>query len=385
MDNPIKISCDFDAGNIEVIKQESADNIQLAIRKDTSSDFFQWFHFRVQGTQNQSSSIHLVNASQSSYPGGWNNYRAMASYDRQEWFRVDTEYDGKQLTIHHQATQNSVYYAYFTPYSFERHLDLLAWAQQSESCHIDCLGESINGHDINRLIIGDEDTAQLKIWIIGRQHPGETMAEWFIEGVLQRLLNFDDPCSRRLLEKAVFYVVPNMNPDGSILGNLRTNAAGANLNREWATPSKDHSPEVLCVKQAMQETGVDMFLDIHGDEAIPHVFVAGCEGNPAYSPRLENLENQFKQSYLQASADFQTKQGYPLSPKGSANLTLACNQVGQLFDCLSFTIELPFKDNADLADNEFGWSTGRCMHIGNAVLQPILCVLDSLRSDKNLD
>jgi hypothetical protein len=38
--------------------------------------------------------------------------------------------------------------------------------------------------------------------------------------------------------------VPNMNPDGSYHGHLRTNIKGANLNREWAAPTMDYSPEV---------------------------------------------------------------------------------------------------------------------------------------------
>lgn len=39
--------------------------------------------------------------------------------------------------------------------------------------------------------------------------------------------------------------MPNVNPDGSIRGHLRTNAVGANLNREWKEPSLERSPEVL--------------------------------------------------------------------------------------------------------------------------------------------
>ena len=35
-----------------------------------------------------------------------------------------------------------------------------------------------------------------------------------------------------------------MNPDGTWRGHLRTNAVGANLNREWANPSRETSPEV---------------------------------------------------------------------------------------------------------------------------------------------
>ena len=37
-----------------------------------------------------------------------------------------------------------------------------------------------------------------------------------------------------------------MNPDGSVRGNLRTNAAGANLNREWMTPSTPSAARKCC-------------------------------------------------------------------------------------------------------------------------------------------
>lgn len=53
-----------------------------------------------------------------------------------------------------------------------------------------------------------------------------------------------------------------MNPDGSRRGYLRTNAAGRNLNREWETPSEEHSPEVFHILKAMEATGVKFFLDV---------------------------------------------------------------------------------------------------------------------------
>ena len=31
------------------------------------------------------------------------------------------------------------------------------------------------------------------VWIIARQHPGESMAEWFVEGLLERLIDEADP------------------------------------------------------------------------------------------------------------------------------------------------------------------------------------------------
>ena len=45
------------------------------------------------------------------------------------------------------------------------------------------------------------------IWMVARQHPGEAMAEWFVEGFLDRLTDPHDGASMRVLEHAVFYVV----------------------------------------------------------------------------------------------------------------------------------------------------------------------------------
>jgi murein tripeptide amidase MpaA len=205
------------------------------------------------------------------------------------------------------------------------------------------------------------------------------MAQWFVEGFLERLLDPDDPVSRVLLQRCVFYVLPHMNPDGAVRGNLRTNAAGANLNREWQAPSMEKSPEVFLVRQKMLELGVDLFLDAHGDEALPYNFVAGTEGNPGYTPRIAALEESFKSAWLATCPDFQTHHGYGRSAPGQANLTLATNWVGQNFDCLAFTIEMPFKDNADLPDEAAGWSGERSRKLGASVLLPVLALLDPLR------
>jgi len=130
------------------------------------------------------------------------------------------------------------------------------------------------------------------------------MAEWFMEGYINRLLDEHDPIVRQLRREATFYCVPNMCPgemqcflcglqffniafvlcsfgddvvdfhvksippndllfnarltsfpftivlDGAFRGHLRTNACGANLNREWCTtgdyiaPTLERSPEV---------------------------------------------------------------------------------------------------------------------------------------------
>jgi len=57
---------------------------------------------------------------------------------------------------------------------------------------------------------GEPDESKRKVWVIARQHPGESMAEWFMEGFVRRLLDSHDPVSRKALQTAVFYVVSNI-------------------------------------------------------------------------------------------------------------------------------------------------------------------------------
>lgn len=382
--NQLHISTQFDSGAIEVLSLDDPSDIRLNIRHDNASEFAQWFHFSLQGACGVPVRLRFLNAGNCAYPKGWEGYRVVASADRQAWYRIDTRFDGQVMTVDFTPQSQCIYLAYFEPYSHERHLDLIGGASDSEHVTLERLGGTLDGRDMTLLQVTDAHCAtplaqKKKIWLIARQHPGEAMAEWFAEGFLKRLLDGDDPVARVLLAKCVFYVLPNMNPDGAARGNLRTNAAGANLNREWAAPSLTQSPEVFLVRQKMMAVGVDLCLDAHGDEALPYIFVAGTEGNPGYTPRLETLENTFKAAWQATCPDFQITHGYGRTPAGEANLTLATNWVGQHFDCLAFTIEMPFKDNADLTDAQVGWNGERSKRLGASVMLPLLAVVDQLR------
>ena len=374
----MKINSLFDSGNIEVVSVED-NEAKLNIPLDSNSEFKQWFHFKVHAEIGQICSFEILNAKDCSYTDGWENYQAVASYDRQHWFRVETEYTAdKTLKIKHKLEQPSIYLAYFEPYSYERHQNLVQASQLSEICQHRVIGSTVDGRDHDLLVIGNESKKR-KIWITARQHPGETMAEWCVEGLIERLLDPADALSRSLLDKAVFYVVPNMNVDGSYRGNLRSNAAGANLNREWLEPSLDKSPEVYHVRELMKQTGVDAYLDIHGDEALPYVFVAGTEGVPSYSDRVKTLEDEFKSILMAVNPDFQDEFGYDKDEPGKANMTVANAWVGEEFNCLSYTLEMPFKDNANLPDDITGWSSERSYLLGQTLLNPLYQLVDKLR------
>lgn len=373
----IRISSQFDSGAIEVLDCADVSNIRLNLPSDNAAAFRQWFHFRLQGARGQACSISFENAGQSAYPGGWDGYRVVASYDRRNWFRLSAgQYDGERYTFRITPDFDSVYFAYFEPYSWERHLELLGEADASPVATVTDLGATPDGRDLNLITVGRPAPGRRNVWITARQHPGETMAEFYVEGLLRRLYDTSDPVSRRLLERACFHVVPNMNPDGSLRGNLRTNARGTNLNRAWREPDMQSSPEVALVRARMEATSVDVFLDIHGDETLPYVFIDGNGMVPGFTDAHREQERRFTDALLAASPDFQMAQGYAPDRFTDELLTLASKWVYHRFGCLALTLEMPFKDNANLPDGLFGWSSARSQRLGAATLQALLAALD---------
>lgn len=385
-DDKIQISSNFDAGNIEVVSANDLNDIQLKIRPDPfckgdDTTHFQWFYFRVTGCKGKDLQLKIVNAGESSFPVAWPKYNTCASYDAINMFRIPTTYDKSKgvLSWKIKPEHDSIYFSYWVPYSYAKHQDLIARMQMNDKTRLEVLGQTLDGRDLDLLTVGEPGNDKKSVWIIARQHPGESMAEWFMEGFLDELTDPHNAFSNRALKHAVFYVVPNVNPDGAIRGHLRTNAAGANLNREWATPTMVHSPEVKVIKDKMTETDVDFFLDVHGDEEIPFNFLAGIEGIPAFDDHLKTLSTTFTKAFERATPDFQAKPGYEVDPPGKANLEIGSNAVGQDFRCLSFTLEMPFKDTEDSPDPVSGWSPERAKRFGASVLSPIYEVLPLLR------
>jgi murein tripeptide amidase MpaA len=355
----IQIDATFDSGNIEVLSI-SGSSARLRIPKDRGSEFYQWFHFRVAGATGRELELKIGDLNGSAYPDGWPGYRACVSEDRSYWGRAETSFDkaedGGTLTIRHAPAGDLAWFAYFAPYSLERHSDLVAEAAASEGVAYRCLGHSLEGRPIDCLILGD---GSVPVWLFARQHPGESMAEWWMEGALEALCDPADPVARVLREKCRVHVVPNCNPDGSFRGHLRTNAAGVNLNREWNDPSLERSPEVVAIRNAMDETGVRFAMDVHGDEAIAANFLAGFEGIPSWTNALGEEFRRYRAILERRSPDFQTAKGYPAAKPGRANLSMSTNQLAERYGACAMTLEMPFKDNDDLPDLEQGWSPER--------------------------
>ncbi|KAL7519870.1 hypothetical protein ACHAWX_004627 [Stephanocyclus meneghinianus] len=429
----ISITASHDGGNISLPANTSPAvitltgpraatcTVSLEIRPDVYTPLeniahMQYFSFRsfVSGLHPQGIKILTVryvleNAHAVSYPEAWPGSTvcySSASLDARhddQWKRnLSTKYsDGKLIWTHVHTLNGSTFFSYYPPYTYQRHLRLIADCSAAAATPslaeydpiVQSLGQSLEGREIECISIGN---GPLVAWIIHRQHPGETMAEFFAEGLLHRLLKIhpsspSDDVAQRILTQYRLHILPCMCPDGAARGHLRTNSVGSNLNREWAAvrddypaPSPSRSPEVLAVLNRMDETGCDFFLDVHGDEELPHVFLSGAEKTPRWGERMERLHGRFVGCFCRADADVQREIGYPppeSEEKAWRYRNVATNQVSNRFDCLGVTLEMPFKDCATNPDPERGFGPCRAKRLGESLLEALDGMSPFLRAE----
>lgn len=421
----ISITASHDGGNItfpspptiSVSGMTAKAKVIVHVRPDVYTDLekiahMQYFSFRsfVSGMDDiKLLTVEYIveNAHAVSYPEAWPgtticySTKSLEAQDDDAWKRnLTTKYsDGKLSWTHVHNGNGSTFFSYWPPYTYNRHLKLISDCSEVVSAKklaeynpvVESLGTTIEGREMECISVG---TGSLVAWIIHRQHPGETMAEFFAEGLLRRLMGMDtelDAVTKDVLTKYRFYIVPCMCPDGAVMGHLRTNSVGANLNREWAqvhddyqAPTLKRSPEVYAVLNKMDETGCDFFLDVHGDEELPYVFLSGAEKTPKWGERMEHLHGYFVSCYQRSNSDVQKEIGYP--PPESADkaldyMNVGTNQVSNRFDCLGVTLEMPYKDCATNPDPDVGFSPARAKTLGNSLLEALDNMSPFLRAE----
>ena len=124
--------------------------------------------------------------------------------------------------------------------------------------------------------------------------------------------------------------------------------------------------------------GMDFNLDVHGDEALPYVFISGIEGILSFDQKLDQLSNSFMSSWKAVSPDMQDKFGYPKNDPGTGNLMICTKNLGEEFKCLTQTLEMPFKQNDNIPDEYLGWSSERSIKLGESLVSAMLNIVDDL-------
>ncbi len=363
----MQIDATFDAGNI-IVEEKTDSNAVLSIRPDTEAKFYQWFYFRVTGTPGIMRSFRISNAGGASYPTAWPGFGTLASYNGENWFRVPTQFDGANLTFEHQPAEATTSYAFFVPYPAARRERFLKACEASPLVTRRQIGTTLQGRSLDLLLVGDEKRPVKKVWIVARQHAGEPMAEWYMEGLIRRLVDSGDSTAQQLIGKATLYLVPNMNPDGSTAGNLRANAAGVDLNRAWNDPGPN-AQEVIAVRELIGTTGVDFFLDVHGDEEHPFIWLVGP--HPAnVTLDSDRIQKQFEAMLAEKYAEVRPRPETIPAPN-RPDSGMAVDYIAPTFRCPALIIELPFKETVSASGERDSLLAAGCMGFGSACVEAL--------------
>jgi murein tripeptide amidase MpaA len=57
---------------------------------------------------------------------------------------------------------------------------------------------------------------------------------------------------------------------------------------------------------------------------------------------------------------------------------MSTNQVAERFGAVAMTLEMPFKDNDDLPDADFGWSPARSIQLGKDCLAVLAEMIEDI-------
>ncbi len=170
----LTINASFDGGNIRVVGVEG-DRSTWRSSRTRISDFYQWFYFR---SGREGPDTDLPHPERSGF--GLSRWLAELSgpcLDRPaEWRMTPTVTDG---VLEWQWTGESdlAWFAYFEPYTMERHHDLVARIAAKGVYHEE-IGQTLDGQPIDYFRLG---SGPKQVWLYARQHPGESMAEWWME------------------------------------------------------------------------------------------------------------------------------------------------------------------------------------------------------------
>jgi hypothetical protein len=284
----MKVSSQFDGGNIEIVDISRPSDAHLQIRRDSNSEFLQWFNFRVSEAQGVPLTLHIDNAGATSYPPGWADYRAVATYDRQHFFRVPTDYDGQRLTIRH------------TPRARQRLLQLLRplLARASPGPHRPQPrrrrrpprtarphprwprhGPPDHRHPRRQppRLLGHRPSAPRRDHgRVARRGPARPPA---------RPRGPDRPRApppRRVPRR------PQHEPRRQLPRQPpRQRRRRQPQPRVADPPPASAAPRSCSSASAWNAVGVDYCLDVHGDEALPYNFIAGPDGVPSFTRRQD--------------------------------------------------------------------------------------------------
>ena len=278
--NKWSVSTNFDAGNIIKKRCETIDNINiytLEIKKDpypkfTKKKYQNWYYFQVNNVKGKKCKFIIENLV--NIDNDWKSHNVVYTYDNRQFYRHPTKLNEKKNCIswEFKPKKNKIWFSYYVPYSRKRVYNLNSKIAKRKGVSKIILGRTSLNNKIELLRFGK---GLKHIFMIARQHPGETIGSWMLEGFLKSLFSTSfKQQSNILFDKFTFHIISMVNPDGVQLGHWYTQKHGHNCNREWV---KKSCPEVKMISKYMKKYEGSLYFDFHGDEGCKKHFFTTCD------------------------------------------------------------------------------------------------------------
>lgn len=243
----MKILYNYEGASIKLIKNDIENNILYLSLKEENGKYSHYYNFIIENQEEKNGIIYIKNIQNSPYYR--KNIRNIPYIKDNEWNRLKdfSINDENELVINIKPkTRQEIS---LVPRYVQK--DLEQFIENENKKNIKSVFEPVD-----EIIIGNIKLPA--VVFTARQHPGETLSSFFVEGVIQEILNSSD-----LLEKYCFVIYPIVNRDGVKNGNHRyTN--GIDYNRSWN--KKDEPTEIKYIKEKIKTLNVKYFIDVHNDE-----------------------------------------------------------------------------------------------------------------------
>jgi hypothetical protein len=360
-------SVDFEGGRAANFSYRDDGTIKFSIPEGPGGGEYLWFYFKVSNCGQEPLEFMIENAHGAHQTGRrWNITRPVFSADGRIWVRAQESSYGNAFGPASKLASklglisppvfrflspiiaDTLWVAYSYPYT-ESHLNsFLETIEDSEDVATTILGKSEEGRDIVMVhITGDhlpDKNRKQSIWIVGREHPGETPSSYICEGMIGALLG---SASGSLLRDAFdFAIIPMLNVDGVEHGYYYHNARGVNIARDWLEP---RSSEMRALRDGLikdiRKRGIRLLINLHSanDPGKGHFFLVIPRDNLKYE------DAEFEKRLLQAA----DKRHPELQGRSTVNLRGRIGSTGNAsvlyhdFGLYSFYIESNYSLGAD--------------------------------------
>ena len=247
----MQLNCNYDGGSIDIIQEDKKRNILILSPKQENGKYSNYYNFTITNNNDLDGTICIKNLKKMIYSGKQEDNLIplfkSKNGDYKQLSKTKTSMSSGDLFIkinRKEVIEISSYPRYTTK-------DLESFLEKIKNKHV-----VIQDAVLKKVTIGS--LSNKAIVVIARQHPGETLSSFFIEGMINCIASKLKPS-----DNTCFVFFPIVNIDGVRNGNHRyTN--GYDYNRMWHTTGI--IKEIDYIKQELSKINIDFFIDVHCDE-----------------------------------------------------------------------------------------------------------------------